>query len=264
MHTSLRAAAAIAVALLLPMSPSLATSWLVVGSGVVTQAPTPPGETRLEGLPFAGQGMSFGFVVDTGAPFIDTPGPGGIGQTRVWTGGLKEFAVVVGGYTITPTASANNLFFGIDNGPSGAMGRLDQLSLSQTTQFGPFRPSVETDAPLPEDAYIHAFAFGRVVNTPDQPGPTLLDGFDGLALDQLWATGAPGMFLTFDVRQGTPTSAQQAAALPRARFSVSQLNLFVVALKDTPAVPEPASWALLIAGFGLSGVALRRRAAATA
>ncbi len=30
------------------------------------------------------------------------------------------------------------------------------------------------------------------------------------------------------------------------------------------AVPEPASWAMLIAGFGLTGAAMRRRAAATA
>lgn len=31
-----------------------------------------------------------------------------------------------------------------------------------------------------------------------------------------------------------------------------------------PAVPEPASWALMIAGFGLVGATLRRRTAATA
>jgi hypothetical protein len=28
---------------------------------------------------------------------------------------------------------------------------------------------------------------------------------------------------------------------------------------DTGAVPEPASWAMLIAGFGLTGAAMRRR-----
>ncbi|MGL4541677.1 MAG: PEPxxWA-CTERM sorting domain-containing protein [Polymorphobacter sp.] len=33
---------------------------------------------------------------------------------------------------------------------------------------------------------------------------------------------------------------------------------------DTGAVPEPASWALMIAGFGLTGAALRRRRAAFA
>lgn len=33
---------------------------------------------------------------------------------------------------------------------------------------------------------------------------------------------------------------------------------------QVPAIPEPTSWALLIAGFGLVGVSLRRRKAATA
>lgn len=35
---------------------------------------------------------------------------------------------------------------------------------------------------------------------------------------------------------------------------------------DTPVtpVPEPATWAMMISGFGLIGVALRRRAAVTA
>lgn len=33
------------------------------------------------------------------------------------------------------------------------------------------------------------------------------------------------------------------------------------AFSGTPAVPEPASWAMLIAGFGLTGAALRRRRA---
>ncbi len=33
---------------------------------------------------------------------------------------------------------------------------------------------------------------------------------------------------------------------------------------DGPGVPEPATWALMLTGFGLAGVALRRRAALTA
>ena len=36
------------------------------------------------------------------------------------------------------------------------------------------------------------------------------------------------------------------------------------AIEPTPGVPEPASWALLISGFGLTGTALRRRRAAAA
>ena len=33
---------------------------------------------------------------------------------------------------------------------------------------------------------------------------------------------------------------------------------------DVGAVPEPATWAMMIGGFGLVGAAMRRRAAATA
>jgi hypothetical protein len=37
-----------------------------------------------------------------------------------------------------------------------------------------------------------------------------------------------------------------------------------IAVTLSPGVPEPASWALMIGGFGLAGVALRRRRAAAA
>jgi hypothetical protein len=37
-------------------------------------------------------------------------------------------------------------------------------------------------------------------------------------------------------------------------------NIVVSSPADTPAVPEPATWALMLVGFGLTGAALRRRA----
>lgn len=39
---------------------------------------------------------------------------------------------------------------------------------------------------------------------------------------------------------------------------------FTVRSNDTPVIPEPATWALMIAGFGLVGVAARRRTVAAA
>ncbi len=44
-------------------------------------------------------------------------------------------------------------------------------------------------------------------------------------------------------------------------WNVSQINFgpYQGGLLDVSAVPEPATWAMLIAGFGLAGVALRRR-----
>ena len=46
-------------------------------------------------------------------------------------------------------------------------------------------------------------------------------------------------------------------------YRVNTLNPFgstFVSATSTPAVPEPATWAMMIAGFGAIGVALRRRA----
>jgi microcystin-dependent protein len=48
-------------------------------------------------------------------------------------------------------------------------------------------------------------------------------------------------------------------------LTVNQLAPHSHSLADvSPGVPEPASWALMIGGFGLAGVALRRRRAAAA
>ncbi len=59
----------------------------------------------------------------------------------------------------------------------------------------------------------------------------------------------------------TNTIATNAGAL---NFVNPPVNLFFQAVVgNAPAVPEPASWAMMIAGFGVAGVALRRRAKVT-
>ena len=62
-------------------------------------------------------------------------------------------------------------------------------------------------------------------------------------------------------RQGSATTRAGYLALPFRSFNVVNTSVFLVPLA---AVPEPASWALMIAGFGLVGAAMRRRAAAAA
>jgi hypothetical protein len=63
----------------------------------------------------------------------------------------------------------------------------------------------------------------------------------------LTGTSTTGLILQF----GQPGNATNGFAIDDLTFTVEPLA--------TPAVPEPASWAMMIAGFGLVGGALRRR-----
>jgi hypothetical protein len=48
-------------------------------------------------------------------------------------------------------------------------------------------------------------------------------------------------------------------SLPNGTIKLYGIDNLTFTLAATPAVPEPASWAMMIAGFGLVGAALRRR-----
>jgi len=87
---------------------------------------------------------------------------------------------------------------------------------------------------------------GRVLTDPDSFGLPPISPISDCITDNAQATGCVG-YLYFD---GThPTAAIQAAAY---RDMDRQFGLFT-------AVPEPASWMMLIAGFALTGTVLRTR-----
>jgi hypothetical protein len=79
--------------------------------------------------------------------------------------------------------------------------------------------------------------------------------FPNFAPDNLFT----GVFVgasTFDDVSGAPNN-------PRTNqwaFDILNVNSAIL----TPAIPEPQSWAMLIAGFGLTGAAMRRRRVAVA
>lgn len=64
----------------------------------------------------------------------------------------------------------------------------------------------------------------------------------------------------FDFRTGQPENGDRGY-VSGGMFTATGNDFFLPALFDgiAPGVPEPASWALMIAGFGATGVALRRR-----
>ena len=90
------------------------------------------------------------------------------------------------------------------------------------------------------------------------PASILVDG-----VAQLFTVPAPGSIGTISLTglnlTGNSHTIQFGQAFGGWTF-VSEISFF----GETGAVPEPASWAMMIAGFGLAGAAMRRRSAKAA
>ncbi|RYF96029.1 MAG: PEP-CTERM sorting domain-containing protein [Caulobacteraceae bacterium] len=95
---------------------------------------------------------------------------------------------------------------------------------------------------------------GRTTFNAYSASDALLQSFTTFA-NEGWATrtvavnGVARLDLLNNVFNGSPTY-----------FGIDQLNY---TLNAAPAVPEPATWAMLIGGFGLTGGVMRRRARVT-
>jgi hypothetical protein len=99
---------------------------------------------------------------------------------------------------------------------------------------------------------INGLTFNDAITTNQLLGD--FSAGDGAVLIKLWSNVQGDFSLTgnyvFDWAGTTAPGGSQLA---------SQLKLLAL-----PAIPEPATWAMLIAGFGLTGAAMRRRRAAIA
>jgi hypothetical protein len=126
--------------------------------------------------------------------------------------------------------------------------------------------SVYGNGPLPGS---EIFSGDFVMGSPSAENWRGLFGLNlDLAAGNYWigfSSSGPGPRIGFD---GTANPALAQAYLNSGTgyaWTTSTLPRIGVRLLGTvaspPAVPEPASWALLIAGFGLAGVAMRRQAA---
>lgn len=252
-----------AVAALAFTAPVAAQKYVILGTGtggVINAANPVPG---LSG--FAGSTVSFEFHVDTRASvFTPTAAPGGIGQAGVWGGSVSYGQIILQGSGGLQALNRNandlgNIFLINDTAvPGNANARLDQATLSSGARIfnSALVHSYDLTGPLAPDVFLSNIAFGRtqVATLPTLPGLlTDLSRPDFAAL--LTAPGTPA-FLSMQFRKGAPTAQNQFATLPTQTLSVGNLNFRIFQVAE---VPEPASWAMLIAGFGLIGAALRRR-----
>jgi PEP-CTERM motif len=187
---------------------------------------------------------------------------------------LGAFAFSVADTTITideTWTNANNVFLqfeGLDAGVSYTVVKriinntgLDWTSLANEL----LDPGVDASDPDPQPGFVPA-GFSTSNDSDglsfDQGGslPRTSTGFPNVAADEFTdardfldffggpgvASGSPLFTTTF----GLTTPADTQPFLLSQRVNVRSV---------TPGVPEPATWAMMLAGFGLMGIAIRRR-----
>lgn len=126
-----------------------------------------------------------------------------------------------------------------------------------TSNLGAFGPS-QTHCITPGSPYTGVFSF-------DFAGGNVLSGTTAGYMTPTATPGVANSFVTYTVTDGTGfflgasgTIAGKGLLDRRPLRPLNQLNLDGVLNLPALAVPEPASWALMIAGFGIVGAAQRR------
>lgn len=115
---------------------------------------------------------------------------------------------------------------------------------------------VNFDAPFA--ATLTSFALdvagysGTVLTIFDKDGASLFSGAVALTFG---AFGDPGVYSHYGVNSSNGIGGFSFSGAAAGNTSIDNL----AANGGTAGVPEPSAWALLIAGFGLAGTALRRR-----
>lgn len=259
------AAIAAAAALALAAPAAAVTSWVVLASGTTNAGAGPPGNT-LTGVPFANLPVLAAFVVTSAGNPVTLPPIGGTGSATRYDQSVLDLVIQVGPWTIGRTAASTRSVFVIDNAsnPMNPALRTDQFSMSDGFSFvgSSFFPHLTTDAPLADGVFLSSFKFARS-HTLSGMEPDFIIGSGFPDLLGIYAPAGPDTRgFTFNFRQGNPTSPAEHAALPQVTFGV--IGLEFAAFELGSAIPEPGTWALLVAGFAMAGVAARRRRSAIA
>jgi len=129
----------------------------------------------------------------------------------------------------------------LDAYPAGDPAHLEDIALASTVFAVPTATAIDPLQPLSVtlDAGTYAVIFGS--------GQFGASGWAGLG-DQNDTIGSPIMFQTLFDNVWMPQSADG-------------IRIFVEGTPAAAAVPEPASWALMVVGFGIAGATMRRRRA---
>ena len=256
--------AAIVAASVSLSAPASAARYLITVQGMAFAFAGAPGSTPIpEVADLGGRSVFALFEVDSAnASFTQGGSAGGQGTTALWSGSVQEGGVFIGGSVtlLRRVSDAGNIFL-VDNGgnPSDPNARQDQATISSGARVinGALVQNYAVSG-LPGDIFLSSLAFGRVRTGTIGALPTLVTDVTQRPdfPSFLTAPGGNAPFMSMQFRRGNPTSPTQIAGLPVYSLSVSNLSFQV---QELVGVPEPASWAMLIIGFGLTGAAMRRR-----
>lgn len=202
--------------------------------------------SRRAGLhtPSAGSGLPTPVGTGVERPLTNYTPVGG-GSMAAWTSGVgKAFSIGRTGATLTfafgnESWSETQSYFGDINSFS------IRLRSQSTAASGNQLPFVANAISLTGLTYAHANGIQALADLSAADGALAINFFRGVAGD---FTLSGTYTLTFaDPVAGVSRGIGQSAL-------ASQIKLL-----QTAPIPEPAAWALMIAGFGAAGVALRRR-----
>ncbi len=253
-----------AVAAVVTSVPASAALQLFTFSGTTGVAPS--GTPIAELQQFVGATVVGAFLVDTAAAGLQLTGPvGGQGEGALLTGAVIGGQIDIFGTNgpVTLLRTGNDLgnIFTVNNGGvfTNPNNRIDQMGYSSGARLvsGNLLKSYDILGNLAPDVFLGSLFFGRTLQGPFDNPPALVT--DVTTRDFAGTLSGPlgnPLFLSMTFRQGDPLINGTFAGLASQSLSAGNLQLSVV---NIGGVPEPTSWALLIAGFGLTGAALRRR-----
>ncbi|WP_235927667.1 PEPxxWA-CTERM sorting domain-containing protein [Sandarakinorhabdus rubra] len=242
--------------------PAAAQTYLISLQG---QAFAPPSANPIaEVQALGGLTVNALFQVDTSAAtFQSLNTVGGVGQAAFWTGSVQAGIVTIGNSVLllrNGNDLGNILLTNNVSAPFGPNARQDQANITSVAGLSPAGAVRTYDIfGLSPDIYMQSLFFGRTAPGTTDVLPLLITDvtqrpdFPSLMFSPF---GNP-LFLGLSFRQGNPTTSAQQLALPGQQLNVG--NLIINVQEIGGSVPEPSSWAMLIAGFGLVGAAARRR-----
>lgn len=259
-------AAASFVALCLAAPATATQRFLVTVTGELSQI----GPNNVAGLPANGAAVAARWEINLDAATQSSLPPlNGAGTGAIYRGAVRSATISITDPSLSLLLTLNSPAFGnivaCDNGTDmvGSPVHFDilQNNLAQgvegTTPWYEVYNITSTVGAQPANLFLSTFNFGAFAFSVGSD-PTFLTSVDNIDPFSAWQPENSPQ-LNFSLGQGTPGTFAASQDVPRTQFTVINRQI-----SFTNLVPEPGTWAMLIAGFGLVGGAARRKRALAA